>query len=677
MEADPSSQLRQLFRSCDRKGRGYIGQQELRDLCAGFDITAEDADTIFSDLDHDGDGRVTVEDFEWGFRHFLQSDEEGSAEDSPVGRRPAGAAAERRHSHAWPHLVAGVGQSAIKELLQTSGQKLAELYEDLQTTSVSPDLIKRFDGAFTSLLQDVKKIQQERKKLEEMFSREKQSHLEHLRSLEEELDVQVARIEQKAKEEAEARFEAEKRLLKEKMEAEMAELQLHLKLFQKVNAVLSKKQEAAKNLRHTDKDTNSELQSSLVDTKTTLAVLRAEMAQLKAEYEVKCRELHEQQQTTYAFINQNDHIYNQIGLLHEANLKLQDTNDNLLSVMDTGGPFLSRPASPCPSSIGLCSSSIAQISRSPDPSDVSTDADSAPHSLSNMKSDSDDEAVQKMRRLDEYAYGRSVKITTDLAGKKSLQEEICEAVRKEGNESEDKNDFHISKEHDTIYNKQVLSSVVNGRTPNTKTQPSLEPEGPVDRTFKIVFAGDAAVGKSSFIFRFCKGVFINNMGSTLGVDFQVKTIKIDNRNVALQLWDTAGQERFRAMTKAYFRRADGVLLLYDVTNERSLLNVRRWIQNIDELTEHHIPVILCGNKIDLRGDKLAQGKTCVDPEHGQKIARDHGVPFFETSSKTGLNITDAIVVLTREMLTQEDIEVHTSSLKISPKGHKSKPCCHN
>nr|CAD7399607.1 unnamed protein product [Timema cristinae] len=106
-----------------------------------------------------------------------------------------------------------------------------------------------------------------------------------------------------------------------------------------------------------------------------------------------------------------------------------------------------------------------------------------------------------------------------------------------------------------------------------------------DRTFKVVFAGDAAVGKSCFIYRFCRGVFINNLGSTLGVDFQVKTIGVDGKKVALQLWDTAGQERFRSMTKTYFRRADGVVLLYDVTNERSFLNVRQWIENIKLLAK--------------------------------------------------------------------------------------------
>ena len=74
---------------------------------------------------------------------------------------------------------------------------------------------------------------------------------------------------------------------------------------------------------------------------------------------------------------------------------------------------------------------------------------------------------------------------------------------------------------------------------------------------------------------------MSNLSSTLGVDVQVKTIRVDDRNIAIQLWDTAGQERFRSVTKTYFRRADGVMLLYDVTSERSFTSVRHWVQCID------------------------------------------------------------------------------------------------
>ena len=152
----------------------------------------------------------------------------------------------------------------------------------------------------------------------------------------------------------------------------------------------------------------------------------------------------------------------------------------------------------------------------------------------------------------------------------------------------------------------LSSSTVNRPLTSSALSLNLEPTGPPDRTYKVVFAGDAAVGKTSFINRITKGVFLNNLSSTLGVDFQVKTIRVDERNIALQLWDTAGsinptkiirkkgdaflhcyklyisgQERFRSVTRSYFRRADGVMLLYDVTNERSFLSVRQWIDAVD------------------------------------------------------------------------------------------------
>ncbi|XP_022236318.1 ras and EF-hand domain-containing protein homolog, partial [Limulus polyphemus] len=110
---------------------------------------------------------------------------------------------------------------------------------------------------------------------------------------------------------------------------------------------------------------------------------------------------------------------------------------------------------------------------------------------------------------------------------------------------------------------------------------SFEPTGPPDRTYKVVFIGDAAVGKSSMIIRISKGLFVGNITSTLGVDFQMKSLRVDNRNIAVQLWDTAGQERFRSITQSYFRKADGIMLVYDCTSEHSFLNVRQWMDAID------------------------------------------------------------------------------------------------
>ncbi|XP_038660821.1 ras and EF-hand domain-containing protein isoform X2 [Scyliorhinus canicula] len=141
-----------------------------------------------------------------------------------------------------------------------------------------------------------------------------------------------------------------------------------------------------------------------------------------------------------------------------------------------------------------------------------------------------------------------------------------------------------------------------------------------EKAFKIVLAGDAAVGKSSFLLRLCKNEFRGNSSATLGVDFQMKTLIVDGEQTVLQLWDTAGQERFRSIAKSYFRRADGVLLLYDVTCEKSFLNVREWVDTIEDSTNENIPIMLVGNKADLRERAIQEGQKSVPVSYGEKLA---------------------------------------------------------
>nr|XP_023658896.1 ras and EF-hand domain-containing protein [Paramormyrops kingsleyae] len=173
-----------------------------------------------------------------------------------------------------------------------------------------------------------------------------------------------------------------------------------------------------------------------------------------------------------------------------------------------------------------------------------------------------------------------------------------------------------------------------------------------DTTYKIVLAGDAAVGKSSFLHRLCKNEFRGNTSATLGVDFQMKTLVVDGEPTVLQLWDTAGQERFRSIAKSYFRRADGVLLLYDVTCEKSFLDVREWVDMIEDVSHEDIPIMLVGNKADLRKQTLEDGIKCVPANYGEKLAMTYNALFCETSAKDGSNVIEAVLHLAREVKRQ-------------------------
>ncbi|XP_046859984.1 ras and EF-hand domain-containing protein homolog isoform X2 [Xenia sp. Carnegie-2017] len=198
-----------------------------------------------------------------------------------------------------------------------------------------------------------------------------------------------------------------------------------------------------------------------------------------------------------------------------------------------------------------------------------------------------------------------------------------------------------------------------------------------ERMYKLVLAGDAAVGKSSFILRLCKNKFHSSLNATLGVDFQVKNVKVDSKTIALQLWDTAGQERFRSIAKSYFRKVDGVLLLYDVTCESSFVHIRDWIATIEECSHKKVPIMICANKCDLREEYIKEGRKVVTKESGLRLAKYYDALFIEISAKDGHHIEKACKDLSRILTSLENEEIEQSGLKLErkEKDKKKLPCC--
>ncbi|XP_054666548.1 ras and EF-hand domain-containing protein isoform X1 [Grus americana] len=234
----------------------------------------------------------------------------------------------------------------------------------------------------------------------------------------------------------------------------------------------------------------------------------------------------------------------------------------------------------------------------------------------------------------------------------------------------------VSRSSSIVSTRKYISALTpqSDATESTPKYPSSE------KAYKIVLAGDAAVGKSSFLMRLCKNEFRGNTSATLGVDFQMKRLIVDGEPTVLQLWDTAGQERFRSIAKSYFRRADGVLLLYDVTCEKSFLNVREWVDMIADATHENIPIMMVGNKADLRQAVTEQGQKCVPINYGEKLAMTYNALFCETSAKDGSNIVEAVLHLAREVRKRSDNQDDTrsiTSLAGTPvkKSALTKNCC--
>ncbi|XP_009695045.1 PREDICTED: ras-related protein Rab-10-like, partial [Cariama cristata] len=128
------------------------------------------------------------------------------------------------------------------------------------------------------------------------------------------------------------------------------------------------------------------------------------------------------------------------------------------------------------------------------------------------------------------------------------------------------------------------------------------------------------------------------------IDFKVKPVMFNDTRVKLQIWDTAGQERFHTLSTSYFRGAQGFVLVYDITNLDSFQSITSWMKDIHEKAGDEVDVILLGNKCDKESERV------VPKQKGEKLAWEHGIPFFETSAKDNVNIEDAFSVLTKEIL---------------------------
>ncbi|XP_062451683.1 ras-related protein Rab-18-B-like isoform X1 [Rhea pennata] len=163
-------------------------------------------------------------------------------------------------------------------------------------------------------------------------------------------------------------------------------------------------------------------------------------------------------------------------------------------------------------------------------------------------------------------------------------------------------------------------------------------------TLKLLLIGDSAVGKSSLLLRFTEGAFEPCQKPTIGVDFKVKKMVVDGHTVQLAIWDTAGQERFRTLTPSYYRGAQGVVLVYDVTRKDTFTGLESWLNELEMYTTRsNIVKMLVGNKTD-KPDRE------VDRREGLQFARKRSLLFIETSAKTQDGVQHAFEELVIKIL---------------------------
>ncbi len=143
---------------------------------------------------------------------------------------------------------------------------------------------------------------------------------------------------------------------------------------------------------------------------------------------------------------------------------------------------------------------------------------------------------------------------------------------------------------------------------------------------KLVIIGESFVGKTNILLRFVNNCFKDDEKPTVGMDFMSRDVVLDGQKVKAQFWDTAGQEKYRAIARSYFKIADGVLLVYDVTRRKTFSKVNFWVEDIRQNCSKTVKIMLIGNKIDLVEERT------VSTEEGKELANIHNLFFYETSA---------------------------------------------
>mmetsp|Transcript_23998 Transcript_23998/g.72273 ORF Transcript_23998/g.72273 Transcript_23998/m.72273 type:complete len:198 (-) Transcript_23998:50-643(-) len=192
--------------------------------------------------------------------------------------------------------------------------------------------------------------------------------------------------------------------------------------------------------------------------------------------------------------------------------------------------------------------------------------------------------------------------------------------------------------------------------------------------FKLILVGDGGVGKTTFVKRHLTGEFEKKYVATLGVEVHPLVFHTNRGPIKFNVWDTAGQEQFRTITRSYFRGAQGIVLVYDITDRRTFSSVRSWMAQITDHADQKVNKVLVGNKCDNAAARA------VSTEEGAALAAEYGVKFLEASAKANVNVTPAFTAIAQQVIDRtpkpasERKATHKLSSSRSRRGDKACSC---
>ncbi|XP_032546896.1 EF-hand calcium-binding domain-containing protein 4A isoform X2 [Chiroxiphia lanceolata] len=595
VEVEMLEKARELFQLCDKDEKGFITKVDMQRLQSELPLTLQQLETVFDSLEQNNKGYLTPVEFSMGLGKLI-----GIELCQGAGRMDHSRHEETFES-GWSDDLDPADDDEEKRFCSMMEQLgAAQLFEDpheirelwARLRKERPELLSNFEEFLLRVSSYIREVNHEKESMEQALKRKESDHDREVRCLYEEMEQQI-----KAERERlvcqEALRHDRSNLLQRELHNKEQELEKILyrqkKLEHQLQSLNSEQLETRvqnEKLRHLNENLLEELEKSKWELEAVKGQLEKLQKEAQLEQEQKDRDVF---RVSKNMQKEKQSLLRQLELLREMNKKLRDERDafeakklvpqNKKPLLKKGSVLGSYLLDDKPVKRQLASADLPFTF----PADV---------------------AVEEPNRKNcKYFPGNETWMKTGEGESKNFGDSPRDKER--WPLAADTEWFKMTLKGDTDCRKKadgLDAAPLPPRAQPVGTETRLQALEPAscspDRIFKVVFVGNSGVGKSSFIHRFCYDRFLAELNATIGIDYQVKSLMVDNTQVALQLWDTAGQERFRSITKQYFRKADGILVMYDMTAECSFMAVRNWMSSIQEGIEDGAVVFLLGNKMD-------------------------------------------------------------------------------